>query len=446
MRTFLNNLFVRLGAATEGGPGDDQLLAAYVASRDESAFQQIVRRHGPMVLGVCRRVLRNEADADDAFQAVFLVFLRKAEAVRPGNLLGNWLYGVAVNVARKGRELSMRRKTHELLVQQPRSPETPPDADLKEVIDQELSRLPADFRAAVVACDLEGRTRKEAAGQLGWSEGTVASRLARARSILADRLSRRGIALPAAGVAVALGSPAIAAVPQVLITGHAAAIETLASEVIRAMAVSKLKGAVALVLAFVALGGVGVGVVYASGGGLAEAPPPRPAGDVALIRVEEPKTPEKKPTHFPLTNPSKDIVIVSDRDEKFVDFFRRQKVMVAGATPKEYEAAVKADKVSEKLFVNYASHNQANPMNATYGAYVKLAPVTKPVAEALAAMTKEKNDAYSWSLILIPDAKEKDVWHVVGLTTRTSVGFFASKDKKGTDDFAPTDLVLPEKK
>src|SRR4051812_32704377 len=190
MRTFLHGLFARLGSPADGDPGDDQLLAAFVASRDESAFQQIVRRHGPMVHGVCRRVLGNADDADDAFQAVFLVLVRKANSVRPGNLLGNWLHGVAVNVARKGRELNARRRHHEAAAVQAGEPGASATGvadtgELREVIDQELSRLPADYRAAVVACDLEGRTRKEAASQLGWSEGTVASRLARARGMLA---------------------------------------------------------------------------------------------------------------------------------------------------------------------------------------------------------------------------------------------------------------------
>src|SRR5262245_12298291 len=145
MRTFLHGLFARLGPPSDGDPGDDQLLAAFVSSRDESAFQQIVRRHGPMVHGVCRRALRNEADADDAFQAVFLVFLRKAASVRPGNMLGNWLYGVAVNVARKGREVLARRRTLELVgdVAHPGvyTPGSPDPSELREVIDQELNRL-----------------------------------------------------------------------------------------------------------------------------------------------------------------------------------------------------------------------------------------------------------------------------------------------------------------
>jgi RNA polymerase sigma factor (sigma-70 family) len=469
MRTFLHGLFARLGPPTDGDPNDDQLLAAFVASRDESAFQQIVRRHGPMIHGVCRRMLRNDADADDAFQAVFVVFIRKAEKVRPGNLLGNWLYGVAVNVARKGRELNARRKQHELanavqtLVADASGS---PDGELREVIDQELSRLPADYRAAVVTCDLEGRTRKEAAGQLGWSEGTVASRLARARSILADRLTRRGVAVPAAGLGVALGPPSLAAIPKVALTGHSAAIETLARETVNAMWTSKVKTTAAVVLAVAGLAGIGTGVVFACGEGFlfptrpVSATKPAPdrsvesrGGDDALAAWAKPNAGANdaadkpggpaagagtaKPTRFVLQNPIGDITIVSDRDEKFVEFFRRQKVMIAGITPKDFAAALAAKKPSDRIFVNYASYNGESPMNATYGSYIQLAPLRVDIFEMV--------DATS-ALVLVPDPKEPDVWHAVGFTSRSSVGFFASKEKKKGDDFAPFDLLHTEKK
>jgi RNA polymerase sigma factor (sigma-70 family) len=149
MRKFWRGLFARLGPPIDGGPPDEELLAKFVASRDDEAFQLIVRRHGAMVHGVCRRHLGNEADADDAFQAVFVVLIRKAGTVRPANKLGNWLYGVAVNVARKGREVLASRRMSELTgdVTQPAPPE---GGELREVIDDELSRLPADYRAATV--------------------------------------------------------------------------------------------------------------------------------------------------------------------------------------------------------------------------------------------------------------------------------------------------------
>jgi RNA polymerase sigma factor (sigma-70 family) len=469
MRTFLHGLFARLGPPTDGDPGDDQLLAAFIASRDESAFQQIVRRHGPMVQGVCRRVLRNEADADDAFQAVFVVFLRKASSVRPGNLLGNWLYGVAVNVARKGRELNARRKMHETQANTPVTfaPGSPETGDLREVIDQELSRLPADYRAAVVVCDLEGRTRKEAAGQLGWSEGTVASRLARARSILANRLTRRGLAMPAAGIAAALGvgSPLSAAVPRVAFTGHTEAIEALARETVKAMTMSNLKATVAVMLAVA--GVVGTGAVLACGGyGPGPTVPPVTAAKSAPDRSIEARIDENplaawskpaagddfgtdkpasgnaggtKPTRFILQNPSRDITIVTDRDEKFVEFFRRQRVLIAGVTEKDRDTASAAKSPVDRVFVDNASYNESGVMKAVYGSYIRLAPVSHEIAELIFEMDPV-------AFVLVQDAREKDVWRIVGVTGRSSVGFFASKDKKGTDDFAPVDLQFTPKK
>jgi RNA polymerase sigma factor (sigma-70 family) len=473
MRTFLHGLFARLAPPVGDEPGDDQLLAAFVASRDESAFQQIVRRHGPMVHGVCRRVLRNEADADDAFQAVFLVLVRKAERVRPGNMLGNWLYGVAVNVARKGRELLARRRQHELAAG-PVAGEGPramghgsPDNELREVIDQELSRLPADYRAAVVTCDLEGRTRREAASQLGWSEGTVASRLARARSILADRLSRRGLALPAAGLGVALAPSAGAAVPKVALTGHSEAVETLARETVNAMWTSKLKATAVAVLAVAGLAGLGAGVVIACGEefllptprpvSVAKPPPDRSAesrpGDGAQAAWAKPGAgatdaidkpggagaAAAKPTRFVLKNPAGDITVISDRDESFVEFFRRQRVMIAAITLREYGTVVKSGQTSERLFLFSASRNDDELMAATYGAYARLSPISP---EFIAMI----DDSKPPSLILIPDTKEKDVWHVVGVTSRESSAFFTSKVKAKGDDFAPADLLHVEKK
>jgi RNA polymerase sigma factor (sigma-70 family) len=474
MRTFLHGLFARLGPPSEGGPGDDQLLAAFVASRDEAAFQQIVRRHGPMVHGVCRRVLRNEADADDAFQAVFLVLVRKADSVRPGNMLGNWLYGVAVNVARKGREVLARRRTQPLPadVAEPgaHAPGSPDASELRDVIDQELNRLPADYRAAVVACDLRGLTRKEAAGQLGWSEGTVASRLARARAILADRLTRRGVVVPAAGLAAALGvgSPATAAVPRAVFAGHSELITELAREAMRAMSMNKLKTTAVAVLAAVGVVGIGTGVVLACGGGRlwtvppvsATKPPPdrsvetttdagagavawgKPmAGeDAATDKPAGANAGDAKPSRFVLRNPERDITIITYRDETFVEFFRRQRVMVANVDAKSFGTLMTSQKTSERLFADAASYNETGVMSAVYGSYIRLAPLDPAVYDV--AMFADDGRG----LVLVADATEKDVWHVAGFTTRPTVGFFTSKDKKGRDDFAPADLVHTPKK
>ena len=453
MRTFLHGLFARLAPPADGDPGDDQLLAAFLAARGpldgrgagdgDAAFQQIVRRHGPMVHGVCRRLLRNEADADDAFQAVFLVLLRKADRVRPGNMLGNWLYGVAVNVARKGRELAARRARHERasVAQAPAADApAPPDGGLREVIDEELSRLPAAYRAAVVACDLEGRTRREAAGRLGWSEGTVASRLARGRGILADRLSRRGVALPAAGLGAALAPDASAAVPRVTLAGHSEAVEALAREAARALWVGKAKSAAVAVLAVVGLAGVGAGAVVAFGTDLlGPAAPDGGGGPAPAAKSDAGGRKVAKPTRFVLTNPAGDITVVSDRDEPLAAFFRRQQVMVATVPAADVAAARAASKPSDRLFVAGASYNGDAPRVAAYGSFVRLAPLDPE----LAAMIREPGKV---ALVMVADPKAEDVWHAAGFTTRPGAAFFASKERKPGDDFAPADLLHAEKK
>src|SRR5262249_51181418 len=157
-----------------------------------AAFAALLRRHGPMVLGVCRRLVSNASDAEDAFQATFLVLARKAASVVPRELVGNWLYGVAYRTALKAEALSARRRAVERQVEAVPDPPTSPEQvgrDLRPLLDRELERLPAKYRVPVVLCDLEGRTRREVAGQLGIPEGTLSSRLAAARKLLAGRLS-----------------------------------------------------------------------------------------------------------------------------------------------------------------------------------------------------------------------------------------------------------------
>src|SRR5262245_53192677 len=197
---------------------DAELLARFVDDRDGEAFARLVRRHGPMVLGVCRRILRNGADADDAFQATFLVLARRAGAVRPRSLLANWLYGVAYRTALEARRAAAVRRIKERRAAEMRTVSSAPNmpADLREVLDRELAGLPDMYRAAVVLCDLEGLSRSAAALHLGWTEGTLSGRLARARSLLARRLARQGLALPAGGVAALVGNSATAAVPVTL--------------------------------------------------------------------------------------------------------------------------------------------------------------------------------------------------------------------------------------
>jgi RNA polymerase sigma factor (sigma-70 family) len=279
------------------GPGDGPLLEQFVARRDEAAFAALLRRHGPMILGVCRRVLRHEQDAEDAFQATFLVLARRAAAVVPPQMVGNWLYGVAYQTALKARAVLARRRVRERQVTAMPEPEAPrpgPWRELRPLLDQELSRLPDNYRAVLVLCDLEGKTRKEAARLLGWPEGSVCGRLARARQLLAGRLARQGITLPAAALAVLLAhNAAPAGVPAALAdetvraaglfaAGSAAAgvvappVAALTEGVLQAMWTTKLKLiAVSVVLAAALFAGAGVPALPALSARAAEGIPPQ---------------------------------------------------------------------------------------------------------------------------------------------------------------------------
>ena len=215
-------------------PTDTQLLRRFATDRDQSAFALLVERHGPLVLGVCRRVLGGLQDAEDAFQATFLVLARKAGSIRNPELLGNWLYGVASRIARKARAAGHKRQMHEkqvTLLPSLAAPASIADPDLGPVLDEELSRLPEKYRAALVLCYLEGRTNEEAARLLRWPTGTVKGRLARARDLLRDRLIRRGLQASALLLATCLveAKARAAAVPQALADTTARAAVSYAS-------------------------------------------------------------------------------------------------------------------------------------------------------------------------------------------------------------------------
>jgi len=177
---------------------DAALVARWTTEADPGALEALVRRHGGMVLGVCRRTLGNASDADDAFQATFLLLVRKAHSLARPEQVAGWLHAVALRVARKARAVRARRQVREVPVVDLAAP-TPPDdgRELREVLDEELDRLPEKYRLPIVLCELEGRTLDEAAQLLGWPKGTVAGRLSRGRELLRQRLSRRrGLILP----------------------------------------------------------------------------------------------------------------------------------------------------------------------------------------------------------------------------------------------------------
>jgi RNA polymerase sigma factor (sigma-70 family) len=204
------------------GPTDGQMLEAFVSNRDEAALAAIVRRHAPMVWGVCHRLLPCHHDAEDAFQATFLVLVRKAASVRPREMVANWLHGVARRTALKARWMATRRRGRErqvLVMPEPEAAERNLWDTLQPALDEELGRLPEKYRAVIVLCDLEDKSRKEAARQLRLREGTVASRLARARTMLAARLARHGVTVPSGMLAAALAhGVASASVPAAVVS------------------------------------------------------------------------------------------------------------------------------------------------------------------------------------------------------------------------------------
>jgi RNA polymerase sigma factor (sigma-70 family) len=258
-----------------------------------------------MVLGLCRRMLGHAHDAEDAFQATFLVLVRKAASLGQRQLVGNWLYGTAYRAALEAR--AARRRSRERQVSplpEPESGEPAEDrSELRPLLDRELSRLPQKYREAVVLCDLEGRTRREAALQLGIPEGTLSSRLATARRMLARRLARHG--LPAAALAALTPAVAQAAVGPSLVlsttkaaalcaAGKAAAgvlpapVAALTEGVIRAMFMSKLKTlAAVLVVLALAAGGTAIGLGGRPAGGLHAAPAAKAPKGPAKIAVRK---------------------------------------------------------------------------------------------------------------------------------------------------------------
>jgi RNA polymerase sigma factor (sigma-70 family) len=246
-------------AADPADVPDGRLLDRFARHADQDAFALLVRRHGPMVLGVGRRVLGNAADADDAFQAAFLVLARKSAELAARPAVGNWLYGVAVHVARKAKAMAAKRRAKEATAARPDRAPPADDPDWRSAFDRELAALPDKYREPLVLHELEGLPRKAVAARLGIPDGTLSSRLTTAKRLLAARLARAG--LPAAALA-ALGGAGQATVPPGLLAaaidaaggGATNEIQNLAREVSVMLLVKKLTVGTALGLAAAAIG------------------------------------------------------------------------------------------------------------------------------------------------------------------------------------------------
>jgi RNA polymerase sigma factor (sigma-70 family) len=251
---------------TVSGLTEGQLLERFITHRDEAAFEALVTRHGPMVLGVCRQVLNDPHDVEDAFQATFLILVRKAKTLRQRDLVGHWLYGVAYRVAARSRVDAARRHVRERSGTKEQAVEPAREDEVGPVLHEELHRLPEKYLAPIALCYLEGQTHEAAAQALGWPVGTVKGRLARARDLLRSRLTRRGVGLSTAILTANLARVTSAAVPPALFdstvkaamlvaAGNAAAagaisasVATLMQGVLRTMFVWKLKLACAVIV------------------------------------------------------------------------------------------------------------------------------------------------------------------------------------------------------
>jgi RNA polymerase sigma factor (sigma-70 family) len=303
----------RVALARDADNGDAALLGEFVATRDEAAFAALVRRHGPMVLGVCRRVIGDPHLAEDAFQATFLVLARRAATVRPRHIVGHWLYGVAYRTALKARGVAGRRMAKEKQVDAMPHPPASPDEtwnDLQPVLDAELSRLPEKYRLLLVLCDLGGRTQRDVARELRLAPATLANRLAAARRLLARRLTQRGVALSAGAVAAALGwHAATSAVPPALArstvnaacaaaagsaVGLPVPVVQLSDGVMRMFVLNKLKAvATGIATCVVILAGLGL----VAGPSLKAGPEEKALKPAAPVKADTPKPadPHKPP-------------------------------------------------------------------------------------------------------------------------------------------------------
>jgi RNA polymerase sigma factor (sigma-70 family) len=342
---------LQLLSAASADPPDAELLGRFVATRDESAFAELVRRHGPAVLRVCRR-LAGPASADDAFQAAFLVLACRAKAVRKAGSVGSWLIGVAGRVARQMRRSARRQETGDSRAPLPTDSVCPlsPDSclladELAAVLDDELTRLPDGLRGPVVLCYLHGRTHEQAAAELGGSVRTLRRRLDRAKAVLRARLERRGVVTAVAAGLVAGVGPAAAVPPELVRKSVEGVFEFLAGGGAHSPAAAVAKGVVgnmvkpkaSLLMVAAAAALTGLGVVWAD----AQVPPPIPTAPAAPGQPLPPPgvagaTP---PAIDPTQPPPLPVRAVSHRTANFVVYAASPVVARAVAAEAEYQRA-----------------------------------------------------------------------------------------------------------
>jgi RNA polymerase sigma factor (sigma-70 family) len=345
LRNLMGRLRRAVGPAGSGGLTDADLLRRWVAQRDEAAFEALLWRHAAAVLGVCRRVLGDAHEAEDAAQASFLALARKAGSIGRRQAVAAWLYTVAYRAALQARARRNRRgccDLHDLDALPGRPAEDPTWRDLRPVLDEEVSRLPQKYRAVFVLCHVEGRTNEEAARELGCPVGTVLSRLARARQRLRDRLTRRGVTLTAGAFAAAWAAEAVAAVPGVLVRGavQAAALAAagkglagvvsteaaaLAEGVLKAMLLTKVKVGAVVVLTAALLGGGGGVLTYRTAAG----EPGSSQGPAARGAEDRPAVAEARRLKDLLAEKEKEVQDLKDRLAELERKFRAEQDRMA---------------------------------------------------------------------------------------------------------------------
>ncbi len=373
LTTVLQYLHRLPGASPGEEPADAELLRRFHVSRDQVAFSALVMRHGPMVWGVCKRLLRRQQDAEDAFQATFLILVRKSYSLLRPDLLGPWLHAVAVRTASRLRAQVSRRHDHEQAIVEEPVMEPSTDLvwrDLRPLLDEEVGRLPAKYRNAFVLCHLEGLSNEAAARRLGCPKGTVLSRLSRGRELLRSRLARRGVGLSAVALAGALATGECAgAVPAALsqstiqlglefavgaATGampvHAVA---LAEGVLKSMFHTQMKFTVAVALALgVAAAGMGV---LAFGPGLGQSAVA--AQDGATKPASAPANkPEAEQNKKPAEEKRDSVIDAHARRQKLDHRFERYASDV-GPTLADHLDYIEGDKFGEGL--NFEINEQA---------------------------------------------------------------------------------------
>ena len=381
---------VLLHDAADGTDGD--LLAAFIDQKDQVAFETLMRRHGPMVLAVCHRVVRNHHDAEDAFQATFLVLARKASSIKPRGMVANWLHGVAYRTAMKARTMAGKRQGREKQLKdtlEPPATQQNPWHDVQALLDQELNGLPENYRLPILLCDLGGKTIKDATQQLGWPQGTLAGRLARGRKLLAKRIANRGGVLSAGSLAAVVArNVASAGVPNSLkvstvnaatliaagqstVAGMVPAkVLALMEGVLKAMLLSKLKAASAVL--FLVLG------VMVLGGGILENP--RAAGQTAPPPVQA--KPDAKPDIRKAAPPMDDLSIeVAEKQPK-------NKVnLPRGAAPVQALVKLSADKKFISVQTLHSWFEPVTPVTNEVEGKKVLTTIISPGSKALTTVS-----------------------------------------------------------